>query len=217
MLLGQREARGCGHYKIWSVISLRSVLLPPDVSTVDGRLALLQYLVRHAEIKGMIVELCNKALSHRQTDPDAATSIIAKINKWWNDIESFLDVSEHTANMLGDCHRTTLLVLRHECTIALNRPLLAMPKETADYKSALQSCINAARTIISTLHWSIAGGRPASRGGGVLGPSKAGTLLWPSFTWAVWQSAFIVLYAAIELELPRVNADRYVPCSFASF
>jgi hypothetical protein len=104
--------------------------------------------------------------------------------------------------ILNKYHGTTLSVLQHECTIILNRPLLAMAKDTPDYKAALQSCIGASRAIIGILHKYLTEVlRPEGQKG-------ATPLLWPSFTWAAWQSAFIATYAAMEGELPKQNASR---------
>lgn len=179
---------------------------------MDDRLALLQFLVRHAEVKGLTMELCNKSIKHRQGDPDAATRIIAKLNKLENDIESLLDVTTASLPAISAYQQTILAVLRHECTISLNRPLLATAKDTPDYKAALQSCISAARSIINILATYLS---RASQMAAAPGPSSQATitpLLWPSFTWAVWQSAFIVVYAAIEGQLPKSSASRYVFC-----
>lgn len=133
---------------------------------------------------------------------------MAKLNKLENDIESLLDVPPAMSPAISAYQQTILAVLRHECTISLNRPLLATAKDTPDYKAALQSCISAARSIISTLSTYLSN---ASRIASSSGPSSQATitpLLWPSFTWAVWQSAFIVVYAAIEGQLPKPSASR---------
>ena len=77
-----------------------------------------------------------------------------------------------------------------------------MAKDTPDYKAALQSCIGASRAIIGILHKYLTEVlRPE-------GQKNATPLLWPSFTWAAWQSAFIATYAAMEGELPKQNASR---------
>lgn len=163
---------------------------------------LLQFLVRYAEIKGLIVELCNKSINHRQADPHASTEINAKMNKWRNDLETIVDNVHDPKPVLNEYHGTTLSVLQHECTIILNRPLLATGKDTPDYKAALQSCIGASRAIIGILHKYLTQNLSADK-------QKKGTpLLWPSFTWAAWQSAFIATYAAMEGELPKQNASR---------
>ena len=175
---------------------------------MDDRLALLQFMVRHAEIKGLTMELCNKSVQHRQADPDATTYIVSKKKKLQNDIETFLDTLSDTGTTLSDYHQTTLTVLQHESTIALNRPLLAMPKDTADYRAALQSCIIAARSVVGQLYKYLNHFREASVVRTGLDKTALPPLSWPSFTWAVWQSAFILLYAAVEGELPKTNAIK---------
>lgn len=171
---------------------------------------MLQFLVRHAEIKGLIVELCNKSINHRQADSHASTEITASMNKWRNDLETVLDASHEPKPILNAFQSMTLSVLQHECTIILNRPLLAMGKDTPDYKSALQSCIGASRAIIGILHKYLTQVIQGEN------RSTATPLLWPSFTWASWQSAFIATYAAMEGEQPKQNASRYVLPQFSS-
>ena len=177
---------------------------------MDQRLALLQFLVRYAEVKGLIMELCNKSIKHRQGDPDAATRIVAKLNKLENDLESLLDTSANASPAISAYQQTILAVLRHECTISLNRPLLATAKDTPDYKAALQSCISAARSIITTLATYLSNAAQLASTPGLQSQTAITPLLWPSFTWAIWQSAFIVVYAAIEGQLPKPSASRYV-------
>lgn len=121
------------------------------------------------------------------------------MNKWRNDLETILDTVHDPRPILNRYHGTTLSVLQHECTIILNRPLLATAKDTPDYKAALHSCIGASRAIIGILHKYLI---EAAQ------PENSTPLLWPSFTWAAWQSAFIATYAAMEGELPKQNASR---------
>ena len=167
---------------------------------MDDRLALLQFLVRHAEVKGLTMELCNKSIKHRQGDPDAATRIVAKLNKLENDIESLLDVFTTTSPAISAYQQTILAVLRHECTISLNRPLLSTAKDTADYKAALQSCISAARSIINTLAAYLSNASLIVATPNPLSQKAMTPLLWPSFTWAVWP----VSYTHLTLPTKRI-------------
>jgi hypothetical protein len=98
-------------------------------------------------------------------------------------------------------HEIVLVVSQHELIISLNRPLLALEKHTSEYSAALQICIRASRAIIMILHQYLrthASQRP---------PDQV-PLLFPSFTWCVWQSSFIVLHAALEGEMPKPTARR---------
>jgi hypothetical protein len=151
---------------------------------------MLHLLAQQARLRGEIIELRNKSLHYVQNDPDRATSIIAKLSQWWNDVEDYIDPdSQHAASPYAI---VILTLLRHESIISLYRPVLANSRKDVAYDAALQQCINSARSIITTLHNAIqTKPRP-----GVLHHPLA--LLWPSCTWAVWISTFILFYAAHE-------------------
>ncbi|KAG9694178.1 hypothetical protein KCU95_g5895, partial [Aureobasidium melanogenum] len=168
-------------------------------TSMDDRLRTLNFLVKHASIKGQIVELRNKSIHQRTVNHDLATLIGARIGKWVNDLQYMLDAAEHNEpGRFGTLHEVVLLVSQHELIISLNRPLLALEKHTPEYMAALQTCIRASDTIITSL-FKYLSFRQIQRGEG---PSAA-PLLWPSLTWCVWMSSFIVLHAAIEGEMPK--------------
>ena len=167
---------------------------------MDDRLALLNFLAKHGEIKGLILELCHKSINHRKAQHDQANLINGKITKWANDIEQFLDNYSPESSPLAKSHQTILTVLKHECIIALDRPLLTSPADPS-YDNGLQSCISASRAIIKCLS------APSSK---VEIEGARLALLWPSMTWAVWMSAFVMLFAAIKQEVPKPAAIRYV-------
>ncbi|KFX88562.1 hypothetical protein O988_08979 [Pseudogymnoascus sp. VKM F-3808] len=173
----------------------------------DGRLDLLGFLAKHAEIRGSITELRNKSILHKQTDPDDAIVIDAKLSQWWNEVDEYLELSSSGTQPISRYHQVTLVVLRHESIIALNKYTVATSKGSV-YDAALQNCISAARCIISTLHKALG---PQNIGfvESQEAPETCG-LLWPSFTWAVWMSAFIMIYAAKDGQAPQNVATRLV-------
>ncbi|KAI4718735.1 hypothetical protein E4T48_04999 [Aureobasidium sp. EXF-10727] len=54
---------------------------------MDDRLRTLNFLTKHASIKGQIVELRNKSIHQRTANRDLATLIQARIGKWANDLQ----------------------------------------------------------------------------------------------------------------------------------
>ncbi|CAO2655831.1 Nn.00g046340.m01.CDS01 [Neocucurbitaria sp. VM-36] len=162
--------------------------LDNQVYRPDSKLRLLNLLARHAEMRGEIIELRNKSLYYVQKDPDRATAITAKLAQWWNDVEEINDNDDEQRP--SAYHLTILALLRHESTISLNRPTLATSPQGATYDAALQLCIGSARSIITLLHKAL---DKRDNQGRDLQPL---TLLWPSCTWAVWISTFILFYAA---------------------
>ncbi|KAI5200541.1 hypothetical protein E4T39_05690 [Aureobasidium subglaciale] len=170
---------------------------------MDDRLRVLNLLTKHASIKGQIMELRNKSIHQRSASQDLATSIAAHIEKWANDLQFTIEAAKYDeADEFNKLHEIVLSVLQDESIISLNRPLLALEKHAPEYMAALQICIRASRSIISRLKNYLASiDNPDST---MLQPP----LLWPSLTWCVWMSAFIVLHAAIEGEMPKPIARR---------
>lgn len=121
--------------------------------------------------------------------------------KWWMNVDESL--SGHTSGQsIAKPHQVTLLVLRFETILALHRSILGNPRHDTVFNAALQRCITASRSIINTLYKALKGfgafdGSPGQHG------YESTPLLWPSFTWAVWMSTFVVIFAATEKQLSR--------------
>jgi hypothetical protein len=156
-------------------------------------LRLLHFVAQQARLRGEIIELRNKSLHYVQNDPDRATSIIAKLGQWWNDVEDYIDPDDQCG--ASPYATVVLTLLRHESIISLYRPVLATPRKDVAYHAALRQCISSARSIITVLHSAIqAKNRPDAT-------QSSLALLWPSCTWAVWISTFIMFYAAHEQQI----------------
>ncbi|PVH95320.1 hypothetical protein DM02DRAFT_660242 [Periconia macrospinosa] len=172
----------------------------------DSRLDLLDFLARHAETRGSIMELRNRAaLDSNITESETIMRIEAEHTKWWNYIDEYL--SDHDpAPAIAQPHRITLVVLRFELVIALHRSVLATSTRNSAYNVALQRCISASRSIINTLHKARqdVGNESSSQSA----PAQTSPLMWPSFTWALWMSAFIIIFAATEDQMPREVATK---------
>jgi hypothetical protein len=173
----------------------RHGVLPITPDPEDAVLHLLGHVARHARIRGLILELRNKTIATRQDTADRASYVHAELAKWSNDIQDA--VEEETETGLSPGHRVLLLLLKHESTISLNRPMIASDPASAAYSAALQNCIFAAKSIFIILKRHH-------------GSPSAAPLLWPSFTWAVWISAFVLAYAAFEKQVPLATALKHV-------
>lgn len=99
-------------------------------------------------------------------------------------------------------YHSLLLVLQHESTIALNRPLLAKTPRTSASQAALEACIGASRAILETV-----GNQQLDHTGHT---SSAAVMVWPLLTWSVWMSCFILSYAALEGVTSISSALRFV-------
>ncbi|KAK1478414.1 fungal specific transcription factor domain-containing protein, partial [Colletotrichum tamarilloi] len=178
----------------------------------DNRLQLLTYLVKHARIRGLILELRNKSIHSRDDTADRSSYVQAELAKWSNEIHDAVE-DEHTQDEatpqppISAGHRIFLLLLKYESMISLNRPMMTSDPSSPAYSAGLQNCIFAAKSIFIALkrHHSQSKipGDPTSAC--LLEP-----LLQPSFTWAVWISAFILIYAGFERQLPLASALKHV-------
>jgi hypothetical protein len=177
---------------------------------VDGRLRILTLLSKHAEIKGLIMELRNKMVAQRADSLERAMMINAKLTQWWNNVEDSIEQADIQDIPFSTLHKAVFKVLKHESIIALNRPLLTTSKKTASYAGALHTCIAASKSIITVLHTLVAPLSESTTTSPGQGMKTYLPMFWPSFTWAVWMSAFIMLYAAMENQVDSQIAVRSV-------
>ncbi|RDW67066.1 hypothetical protein BP5796_09815 [Coleophoma crateriformis] len=170
-------------------------------------LLLPTYFAKHGKIKGLILELRNKSISFRRTDPDDVAYIDAEILRWWNEAQDLIDplssneliwgktaTSTNASNFsLKPLHSLLLLVQKHESVILLNRPIISSGSNTASFSVAMQKCIGASKAIIHNVYSHLVreSQRQGSEDGRVSDP-----LIWPGFVGMVWQSALILLYGA---------------------
>lgn len=167
-------------------------------TTADNRLRLQSFIARESRLRGEIIELRNKSLHYVHRDGDQATAITSKLAQWWKDVEETRDTD--SSSTLSSYYFTVLALLKHESIISLHRPVLAASRQGAEYDAALQLCIGSARSIILELYDAI-GTNANSR--------ERLTLLWPSCTWAVWISTFILFYAVNSGHMTEEVVIRY--------
>ncbi|KAL4912368.1 fungal-specific transcription factor domain-containing protein [Aspergillus aurantiobrunneus] len=170
----------------------------------DHRLRLLGHLAKFAHVRGCIIELRNKSINHREDSIDATQVLHGELTKWWNEVYDDVYPIQHdntfntSLTSIDPFHRLLLIVLRHEAIISMNRPLLAAEESSPEYRTALQICIESSRSLLTTLRQYLFDT-----------PDSTVPLVWPSFTWAVWMSCLILIYAAWEGEFPTSSASRY--------
>ncbi|KAI0198327.1 fungal-specific transcription factor-like protein [Astrocystis sublimbata] len=188
------------------------------------QLQLLTLLSKHAKLRGMILELRNKNIRFRYDDPERVLQVQAELKRWMNEVYDLSDAHAHTpsrrspsvddeqgedtntsSDYIEPSHKTLFIILQHELIISLHRPLLSSDLKTASSQAAFQECINASKAIIDT-----AASNSRNKGQVERGSNTADAhLLWPSLTWSVWMSCFVLAYAAIEGVITAVSAKRY--------
>lgn len=184
----------------------RENVQPGPAQQHDDRLRLLTLIARHAEIRGQILELRNKKVEQREDSWDRVVAISARLTRWWNQVEDAMEQAEIQDMPLSILHQTVLKVFKHESIISLNRPLLASSKKNPNYAAALHSCISASKSIIKALT-ALSHPVPSFTSASPIETSSC-PMFWPSFTWSIWMSAFIILYAALENEVEYQVAVR---------
>ncbi|KAF5563391.1 transcription activator acu-15 [Fusarium phyllophilum] len=176
------------------------------------RLQLLTFVAKHARIRGLILELRNKSMLQRQDTADRTAFVQAELAKWFNEIQDAVEEDDLadtslTTPAISEHHKVMLLVLKHESAICLNRPGLASEHPSSSYSSAFQACISAAKSILIILK------KHRNRHQLSVDSTSAKSqvpLLWPSFTWSIWISAFVLIHAAFEKQVHLGSAMRHV-------
>ncbi|KAF9874171.1 hypothetical protein CkaCkLH20_08154 [Colletotrichum karsti] len=189
----------------------------PSSDADDNRLQLLTYLVKHARIRGLILELRNKSIHVRDDTAETSSYVQAELAKWSNEIHdavedepSMVDAPEENTTQpppISAGHRIFLLLLKYESMISLNRPMMTSDPASPAYSAGLQNCIFAAKSIFIALKRYL---NQHKMSGDPTSACLSEPMLQPSFTWAVWISAFILIYAAFERQLPLSSALKHV-------
>ncbi|KAI0096160.1 fungal-specific transcription factor domain-containing protein [Nemania sp. FL0031] len=184
----------------------------------NEQLQLLAVLSKHAKLRGMILELRNKSIRSRHENPERVLRVQAAVKRWINDVYDLANPHSPMQNSVeierDECsgalvtsvapsHRMLLSILQHELILSLHRPLLTSGLGSLSSQAAFQECINASRFIIDiTADISQKVQNEESRASGR-------HFLWPSLTWSVWMSCYVLTYAAIEGVTTAVSARRY--------
>jgi hypothetical protein len=182
---------------------------------IGSHLLLPTFLAKHGRIKGLILELRNKSINHRLSDPDELVYIDAEISRWWNAAQDLVDPidleidpnNQPISAQLNSSQKLLLIVQKHESVILLYRPVITSGYNTSAFEAAMQKCIGASKAIISNVYRHLSSGMESQ--GDLHGRIK-NPLVWPGFVWMVWQSGLILLYAASEGYYPEGVAQRYL-------
>ncbi|RAO73630.1 uncharacterized protein BHQ10_009642 [Talaromyces amestolkiae] len=178
----------------------------------DNRLRLLTHLAKFARLRGMISELRNKSIMHSRENLADAAEVDSVLLRWWNEVyDDVYPLDSEAEAPLQPYQALLLIVSRHEAIISLYRPLLAAHNPVAaDYKTAFQTCINSARSLLVALYDYINPTLNNNRRRFVESPAQSrAPLTSPSFTSAVWMSCMILVYAAWTGHFTNHGALRY--------
>lgn len=179
----------------------------------DSRLRLLSHLAKFARLRGMISELRNKSIMHSRENLADAAEVDSVLLRWWNEVyDDVYPLEPESESPLQPYQALLLIVSRHEAIISLYRPLLAAHNPVAaDYKTAFQTCINSARSLLVALYDYINSDSNMNRRrfAGTNSAQPRAPLTSPSFTSTIWMSCMILIYAAWTGHFTNHGALRY--------
>ncbi|KAF3901623.1 hypothetical protein ABW21_db0205724 [Orbilia brochopaga] len=190
------------------------------VNQIDIRLIPLRLFSKYSGIKGRLMEISNKCITHRTPNAEQALHAVhVDILKWQNEAQDFIqtvfDEEEDThASSLDDLlnptgqskfmtsqHNLLFQIQYHELLLLMHRPALSAKSTNDTYPVAMLTCLSSARAIISLtrrylFRYKVADGR-------VQYP-----VLWHVLLSAIWMSGLVVIFAAFERGTTLQSADR---------
>ncbi|KAL2007780.1 hypothetical protein VTN00DRAFT_7762 [Thermoascus crustaceus] len=148
---------------------------------------LANYVVA-GKLTGRALELFHKSIHVRIVRRSSVLFLISDVHRWWNGLPPSLQGTTirhgKDASLSGDEESFDLgpffTVLYQHLILLINRPSLSLDPSTPDFCSGLQTCIGAARGILSALKAQVDGGQ---------------ALFWPGFLSAAWMSGLVIAFA----------------------
>ncbi|RDW93502.1 transcription factor domain-containing protein [Aspergillus mulundensis] len=153
--------------------------------------------VQSGKLTGEALELFHKSIYVRSISQTSVLLLTTSVHKWWNGLDlpappvpqpstsASLRSSKETAGASSDLEKPFnytpfFTILYHHLLLLLHRPSLSLPSSTPEFASALQSCISAARHILSALTTQKDAGQ---------------ALFWPGFLSAAWMAGLVLAFA----------------------
>ncbi|PYH36600.1 transcription factor [Aspergillus neoniger CBS 115656] len=150
--------------------------------------------VESGTLTGRALELFHKSITVRSVPRSSVLFLITDVHKWWNNLSIETLQGQHqqsTTDQPSSSSPTAttttafnfapfFTVLYQHLILLINRPSLSLSPTTPEFCSGLQTCINAAREIISALTTQQESGQ---------------SFFWPGFLSAAWMSGLVLAFA----------------------
>jgi hypothetical protein len=170
----------------------------------QDRQAMLANFVQYAGLSGRVLEMFHKSILVRSTDKKTMLLLRADVDAWWNSIPAEMQscytshgdtssVSASASKLFDLC--AFFGVSYHNLLLLINRPLLSLDPSSAEFKLAIQTCIGAARTVISILKAQL---------------EQRKALFWPGYISAVWMAGLMVAFSSQLGLYSSSRASSYV-------
>lgn len=165
--------------------------------------ALASY-VESGKLTGRALELFHKSIVVRSIRRSSVLFLASDVHKWWNSLPRDLQGTPYPPAVSSSSTTTTdkpfnfgpfFTVLYHHLILLINRPFLSLSPSTAEFCSALQTCIGAARGILTALRAQVDGGQE---------------LFWPGFLSAAWMSGLVLAFACQLRQYVLSKGYQYV-------
>lgn len=170
--------------------------------------------VESGTLTGRALELFHKSITVRSVPRSSVLFLITDVHKWWNNlsIETLQGQQQQPQPQQSSTDQppssspaatTTaafnfapfFTVLYQHLILLINRPSLSLSPSTPEFCSGLQTCINAAREIISALTTQQESGQ---------------SFFWPGFLSAAWMSGLVLAFACQLRQYVLSKGAQYV-------
>ncbi|KAE8374040.1 fungal-specific transcription factor [Aspergillus bertholletiae] len=142
--------------------------------------------VESGQLTGRALELFHKSILVRSIRRSSVLFLITDVHKWWNSlsidlqtlsppIDQDTSTADHPFNF-----GPFFTVLYQHLILLINRPSLSLSPSTPEFCSGLQTCIGAAREILTALKAQV---------------DAKQALFWPGFLSAAWMSGLVLAFA----------------------
>lgn len=167
------------------------------------RECILASYVASGTLTGRALELFHKSILVRSIRRSSVLFLVTDVHKWWNGLP--LDLQGRSSG--PDKHETSLscespfdftpffTVLYQHLILLIHRPSLSLDPFTAEFCSGLQTCIGAARGILSALRAQV---------------DSQQALFWPGFLSAAWMSGLVLAFACQLKQYVLAKGLEYV-------
>ncbi|KAE8134125.1 fungal-specific transcription factor [Aspergillus pseudotamarii] len=141
--------------------------------------------VESGTLTGRALELFHKSILVRSIRRSSVLFLITDVHKWWNslsiDLQSLSPPTDQDAMTDKPFNFGPFFtVLYQHLILLIHRPSLSLSPSTPEFCSGLQTCIGAAREILTALKAQVDAGQ---------------ALFWPGFLSAAWMSGLVLAFA----------------------
>ena len=168
-----------------------------------GKESILASYVDSGTLTGRALELFHKSILVRSVRRSSVLFLVTDVHKWWNGLPLDLQrkpvaSEQRRGSTMADNafdFGPFFTVLYQHLILIIHRPSLSLDPSTAEFCSGLQTCIGAARSILSALRLQI---------------DSHQALFWPGFLSAAWMSGLVLALACQLKQYVLTKGLQYV-------